>query len=61
MQGSDHTQVADKTIEADKKKLANRCINPNCRYTWSFGIIGPGTTIEIKCPKCKTVFPVIAV
>lgn len=31
-----------------------RCTNPNCNKLFGKGDLGPGSTIEIKCPRCKT-------
>jgi hypothetical protein len=31
-----------------------RCSDPNCNKLFAKGDLGRGSTIEIKCPRCKT-------
>ena len=36
-----------------------RC--PTCKHLLFIGRIGPGTRVEIKCPKCRNPKPVIVI
>lgn len=41
--------------DEEKQKLRNKC--PKCNHwTWSYGVLGPGTFLEIKCKHCKEKF-----
>jgi phage FluMu protein Com len=48
-------QVAYKVeaISVDALSYENRCPHTRCNRILFKGILGPGTRIEIQCPKCK--------